>query len=283
MELRATLQFEEKISGWANMSSTIRGIWGRTLKKTYCLQRNVACEECGMNNCSYYNVFKKKYGDFENYHPYIIYPDSIGGKRATIVFKFFGWVCNHYDKLLISIMKLSEMPVIIKGRRCFFVIEKITDYKKRIIYALNDTKVIKPDIEDIIYTPQDKDRAKIDILTPFRQKHKGHLISDFRPSVFAFSVYKRLKFFNKHFCENAINLPEYPVFDELKVINSNIQWTERLRRSYRQNTIMSLGGLTGSVEIINLSPEVYGIIIAGERLHCGKQTTFGNGKYVVRG
>ena len=55
-------------------------------------------------------------------------------------------------------------------------------------------------------------------------------------------------------------------------------WT---RYSSRQDQKMKLGGVIGEWQFDNLSPELAKLLYIGQWLHCGKNATFGLGKYQI--
>ena len=74
--------------------------------------------------------------------------------------------------------------------------------------------------------------------------------------------------------KELINLSE-----NIKTLQYDLKWFDWERYSYRQNRRMILGGLVGQIVFEgNLSP-FHDLIKAGEIFHCGKNTSFGLGKY----
>lgn len=54
-----------------------------------------------------------------------------------------------------------------------------------------------------------------------------------------------------------------------------------MRYSSRQDQKMKLGGVIGEWQFKNLSPELAKLLYLGQWLHCGKNATFGLGKYRI--
>jgi hypothetical protein len=281
LELNVTLAFEDDMVGWQNMSSTIRGIWGRSLRRAYCYQRRLSCLDCEMKNCTYMTIFEKKYGEHEQFHPYVIRAEEVRDRKLRVTFKFFGWLCKHYDKLLLSILRMEESMVIIKSKRYPFIIETVKGFDGSLFYRKGESKVRKPLIQKLTYTPELFNQANLDFITPFRQKYRGRLMSRFYPQPFLDNLFKRVLFFNDNFTYEKLSLPDNIETDSLKVVSENMRWLENYRRSFSQQDKMSLGGLVGKVGITGLSPEASGLLKLGEYFQAGKQTTFGNGCYRV--
>ena len=281
LEIVVTFAVDEEINDWFNVSSSIRGIWGRALRRAYCYQRRLNCLDCSLKNCTYITIFEKKYGDYEQFHPYIISLLSLEKNRVTVSFKFFGWLCEHYDKLIISILRMEEGELILKGKRYPITVELLKDQKDNIIYIADNPSIKKPVVSKISFTPQLFGAACLHLSTPFRQKYSGHLMSRFIAPPFISNLHKRICFFNEHFTCNKMLLPQSIETEGLKVLKDETKWVENLRRSFSQKKTMSLGGLVGKVEFSGLNPDAAGILKLGELFHAGKQTTFGNGRYTI--
>ncbi|GAB5046633.1 hypothetical protein TdN_10250 [Thermodesulfovibrio sp. TK110] len=68
---------------------------------------------------------------------------------------------------------------------------------------------------------------------------------------------------------------------EVKVKDSKLRWFDWERYSYRQNRRMILGGLIGTITFEGNIGPFLSILKAGEIFHCGKNTSFGLGKYRI--
>lgn len=281
IELKLTLKFTDTINNWQNISSTIRGIWGRALKKIFCYQKNIDCINCSMRGCPYFILFEKKYGEYEQYHPYIIFPESSDNDTAIVNFKFFGWICDDFDKIFLSLLSLNTLPVIVKGKKINFYIESILDSNDNIVYQRNNAKTYRPVPQVLEFLPKPIEKVTVHFVRPYRQKYQGKLLSEFKKQPFFDYLLNRIRFINLYFNDKSMNLPEEIDSSKIKLIESKILWEEQLRKSFRQKSKMSLGGLVGTVVLESLPPDAYGILKLGEYLHTGKQTTFGNGKYII--
>jgi len=70
---------------------------------------------------------------------------------------------------------------------------------------------------------------------------------------------------------------------EVRVKQNSLRWFDWERYSARQDTRMKLGGFIGDIIFEgNINPFM-SLIRVGELIHVGKGTTFGLGKYEVRG
>jgi len=122
------------------------------------------------------------------------------------------------------------------------------------------------------------DSCNIDITTPMTIKDHGMILSSFEVEPFLKAVYRRiyiLNCFENNECEEHfdIRLP--------KLVNQELSRDSVRRYSFRKDEAMVLSGIKGRVELENIDKELLGILIAGEILHVGKNSSFGFGKYKI--
>jgi len=67
--------------------------------------------------------------------------------------------------------------------------------------------------------------------------------------------------------------------EEVRMVKNELQWHDWRRYSFRQDQAMLLGGMIGSVTYSGALGEFIPLIELCARLHIGKQTTFGLGKF----
>nr|WP_243385246.1 CRISPR system precrRNA processing endoribonuclease RAMP protein Cas6 [Caviibacterium pharyngocola] len=60
-----------------------------------------------------------------------------------------------------------------------------------------------------------------------------------------------------------------------------LRWQDWTRYSYRQKQKMKLGGVVGSWQLSNVPAEWVKLLYLGQWLHCGKNATFGLGRYKI--
>jgi CRISPR/Cas system endoribonuclease Cas6 (RAMP superfamily) len=63
--------------------------------------------------------------------------------------------------------------------------------------------------------------------------------------------------------------------------DGNIRWRDWERYSARQDARMKMGGFVGEVEYAGAIGEFVPLLKLGERVHIGKGTGFGLGRYVI--
>lgn len=276
--LRIIFRTDEALKASEDLSSAIRGLWGRSLKQIYCFQKQLDCKDCSLDNCTYYVLFEKKLNQSEQFHPYIIQAHTSTTGVITAQISFFGWICQHSEKLLLSIINLDGTTLIRGGQKHTLNLERIVDSQKTTILQRGNSKVQKPFIRELQYRPQEMDCFDMTLLSPFRQKYKGKLMNVFVWEAFAKSLINRIRYLDTFFNHGKLEIPSDIDIDGVQVMDRNTRWDEKQRMSFRQDARMSIGGLVGTVRLKGVSPQMLGILKLARYLHAGKQTTFGNGK-----
>lgn len=263
-----------------DFSSAFRGIFFKILKRKFCFKKNISCANCGFEDCLYYNIFEKKYGDYLRFHPYIIEHLETGKNKLIVNYKFFGRFAENFNDIMNTILQTQTEQLRYKNKYYSIRINSINDDSSNSLYEENRSKIYIAPIKKISYLPQRIEQIRLTFLTPFRIKYKNKLSDEFKIDAFMRNLKQRVNFFYKYFESERSNIPAIKDYDGIE-FESQTKWVEMIRHSNRQNKKMKLGGILGKVILKNLSSEVYGLIKIGEIIHVGKQTTFGLGKYVV--
>lgn len=67
-----------------------------------------------------------------------------------------------------------------------------------------------------------------------------------------------------------------------EIYYSKCTWIELKRFSNKQKKLLAMGGIVGKITIKNPSDKLIKILVAGEVLQIGKNTSFGLGQYKLR-
>ena len=283
IDLKILVKFEKEISENWDYSSAFRGIFGRILKKTYCLQKNIECNSCVFDNCIYYMLFEKKYDNTISFRPYIIRHDHSSSEKNSILleFKLIGTLTEYFDQIAFVLIKLQKHHLLIRGKKYFFRIEKIVDKNtNNEIFNSEEGKILKINPQKILYDFPKFNHLKINFVTPLRMKYKNKLMNNFNFEAFINSLHKRLLFLNENFGDNDLVIP-VPSYEGIVVEKKQFVWKEFYRKSYRQHQKMSLGGIIGYAVLKNVDEKTFINLKLGEIFHAGKQTAFGMGKYLI--
>jgi CRISPR/Cas system endoribonuclease Cas6 (RAMP superfamily) len=69
--------------------------------------------------------------------------------------------------------------------------------------------------------------------------------------------------------------------EEVTIEHNNSRWYDWQRYSTRQDTDMKLGGIIGEVTYTGELEQFIPLLLLGEYIHVGKNTSFGLGKYII--
>jgi hypothetical protein len=284
--------------------STFRGVFGHALKRTVCALRQVECEKCLLaTKCLYAQVFETaKAGDSQCNRatppkPYVIEPPDIpdtqlpAGASFDLQLLLFGEINDSLAYFIYAFKEIGRLGIGKKRGvgRSRFQVESI---------HLNDAKIYDADSErldcpqpgnyvsfpDGSHPLKPVDTIKVTCETPLRLKLDNHLHAQLEFHVLVRALLRRVS----TLC-NAYGSGE-PAFDyrglvtdarEVKALQSDLRWIDIRRYSNRQLQAMLMGGMTGSVTYRGRLSPYLPLLRAGERLHIGKQSTFGLGKIKV--
>ncbi len=278
IQLKVFLTIED-LPNHLDYSSGIRGIWGRNLKKIFCLQRNIECNECEFTNCNYLELFEKHTNVGTDYRPYIIYQEK-NSKYIQINFTFFGEIIHQYENIILPIIQLNDKDYFFKGQKKKIFIHHIKDSHNKLIYIDNEIQD-NPRISSIIISNNYEKDNLIKFESPLRMKYNSNLMRDFNKEAFVKNLYRRVSFMYKHYNNKQERLNDYNNNLLDFSYSANLRWYEKHRNSLRQKQKMSIGGLIGDIIFKDISQELYQLLQIGEVIHIGKQSSFGNGKYKI--
>jgi len=253
------------------IGSMIRGALGYSLKKVTCINPSYACKECfAQENCLYYDFFERK----NSYHRY-----RLDFPLESDLFEFsiylYGDAKEKLPYLLSALYKLLSENGLgknrVKYKEFFFYIgEEMVYDGKWFQIPKNYTNSFQLDR----YSPN----IKLQLLSPLRIKKDNSFAGSNELDLVDIlnSIYQRyLKLTNK-------KLSRLPFEPQYEIIEQNLYWKKLTRYSNRQKTKMSMDGLMGKMEIVNLDKNSYKLLKLGEITGVGKQTVMGLGKIKIK-
>jgi len=118
--------------------------------------------------------------------------------------------------------------------------------------------------------------------TPVSIKYQGQFIEGFSGEALGRALVRRLSILSmfEELTEEDITCELKEGFPRIK--GQNVEQGEVSRYSSRKDAYVKLRGIKGSVQLGEPSQEWLDMLLAGEIVHIGKNTSFGFGKYVVR-
>ena len=290
--------------------STFRGVFGHGLKQVVCALKRQDCNDCLLREkCVYAFVFelpaltnqptdKKRIAAPP--HPYVIEPPESTkvhyrqGDSFDFELILFGKANNYLPYFIYAFDQIGNLGLgkRINGARGGFRLKKVTA-KNQAIYSDDDKKIkgdYKPEVlglDDFSHSPKNSvEVLTIKLITPLRLKFQNKLEASLPFHVLTRAMFRRISsLFNYH--GNGEPPLDYKGLVEkarlVEVKQSSLQWYDWRRYSNKQDQEMLMGGIVGEVtyegDITNFLP----LLRFCEKVHLGKQTSFGLGKIEIAG
>ncbi len=286
--------------------STIRGVFGVALKHVVCALKQNACETCLLNTrCLYAQVFeppkpeqvKDRTKDGAVSHPFVIEPPSTRqtrfepGESFEFNLLLFGESNQSLPYFIYAFDRMGQygMGKRLAGSAGTFKIESVS-WNGDILYTDKEKKLILPELmEHLSVSPvgiQSDDTLELTLVlkTPLRLKYKNQLKADLPFKVLVSAMLRRLSSLMEQFgCgEPALDYKGL-VFraNNVRTVSSDITWIDWRRYSNRQEQSMLMGGMIGAVTFEGQIAEYLPLLRFCEKVHVGKQTSFGLGQLEI--
>ncbi|MGB9628868.1 MAG: CRISPR system precrRNA processing endoribonuclease RAMP protein Cas6, partial [Thermodesulfobacteriota bacterium] len=125
---------------------------------------------------------------------------------------------------------------------------------------------------------------RLKFLTPTRLKYDEKLTPHLEFHILLRNLLRRISLLSYFHCGEEVNIDFKAMIEEskkIRVIKSDLEWSDWERYSNRQSTKMRMGGLIGEVFFEGDFGPFWPYLFLGEYLHVGKGTSFGLGKYKI--
>jgi len=296
----------------AYKGSTLRGAFGTVFKDTVCVVEHRDCDRCILKlKCAYPDIFDtpipegsarmRKYERAP--HPFVIDPpletrqfykpnDSLSFGLTLI-----GKAVDYLPYFIYAFERMGVRNGIGKGRRFGggrFEVEnvgwvdaggteqQVYDGKKKVL-----SNSFKPlTINDLLgpASTTNGHSVTVNYLTPTRITfdHQLHTYPEFH--VVIRNLLRRLSNLAYFHCGQELNLDFKGLIESAKQVETRdgqVHWRDWERYSARQDTKMKMGGFVGKVQYAGELREFVALLKLGERVHVGKATGFGLGRYEV--
>ena len=298
VKLHFELEIVEDTTMPVTKASAIRGGIGEMLLRANCIKDRV-CEKCDFESeCIVQRtMYSKLDREVElvsdvNSVGYIIEcedyrEDYLAGDVLPFNLILFGKTIVYFNQYLQAVYALGQSGI---GKfHSRFVIKQVTNNRKQPIldgFNVNMSMYQYDTLENYIkYRRKQiigKDINKIIFKTPLTIKHNGEFMNEFNMDIIVKAVQRRLYILN---CYEG-NYDNEIYEKELSHVTINGQDVKRknvTRYSNRKNSKMDLKGVRGEVIVDRLPDDVIDVLIAGEIIHVGKNTSFGFGRYHLAG
>lgn len=284
--------------------STFRGVFGRALKKTVCALRLRDCKTCLLkNNCLYALVFETAdtVDSSSNSriaatpHPFVIEPpceektDYKEGEFFNFNLILFGEVNRSIPYFVYA---LSQMGTDGIGRKRNntggrFVLKDVLSGGK-LVYSSENQKIetenaySRLELKSPQAPEEEISRLRLDLITPLRLKFENRLNADLPFHVLIRAALRRVSSLFSFYNNGEPELDYRGLVkraEEVCIKENQLKWYDWRRYSFRQEQGMLMGGITGKVVYEGKIAEFIPLLELCEKLHIGKQTAFGLGKF----
>lgn len=278
--------------------STIRGAFGRALRRIACMTDQKECRQCPLyRSCPYTAIFEtpppeghdlQKFSQIPN--PYVIEPPQWGrrvvepGENISFNFVLYGRSRSHLPLVIYAMQKAFAYDVG-HGRASLVKVAVLLGDSEETIYEPQYQHVKNHENNSVIAV-SNAEEVTVQISTPLRLQKNGKPLGPEEISSHAFlmTLLRRFSLLEEFQNGSRLELDFTALSAKTRAvpIYSELVWQDWTRFSSRQNQKMSLGGVVGALKFRSLPPEFRMLLAAGQLTHLGKNSSFGLGKYLLK-
>lgn len=285
-------------------ASALRGGMGHALLTTNCI-RDEKCEACDFSkDCL---VQRMMYPEMKIRPEFMKTKDSEGfvfecedtreyfeaGDELEFNLMLIGRTIVYFNQYLQAFSYLGMLGLGVEHVR--FQIAKVTNtlgetlvegtsvYKERLTVMYVSDYVRYRFSSGEIKRMLDADRCRMVFQSPLSLKFQGKMQEDFRPDALFAAIERRVYILNCYegLSEEGENI-ERPAEEHLPIVEKEKVWPVKMKRySGTQNSKVTFSGIRGWCDLKGLDESMMQLLLAGELLHIGKNTSFGFGKYTL--
>lgn len=298
VKLHFTIAFTESATLSVNKVSALRGGMGEMLLRANCI-RDRHCETCDFETeCI---VRRTMYSKFEEKPAYVTSGESIGyvlecenymtefpcGSTMDFNLLLFGRTIVYLNQYLQAFYALGMNGL--GNQSAKFRIVSLTNTNKQEILSGNQVYmknyVVRPVSDYVEYRLKkllrNDMKGKLVFKTPLTLKYQNEFLQEFQMEAILNAIKRRIQILdyfegiqNDFYYDYQVPVPE--------IIRQEHRFVKVKRYSSRQGDHMFLKGIEGCFQMPEVPPETLPLLLAGELLHIGKNTSFGFGRYQVK-
>lgn len=284
--------------------SAWRGLLGFGLRRTACVTRQPVCDGCLLRHTCVYSTFfespaqPQADGRYQRLpHPFVLEPDLETGRElqpgdpARLGVTLLGPYAAQAPYLIHALQLAGERGLGREGRRFRVVaLERESSVGTGVWDRVYDTEsgeyhahLVPP----VAVPERPPASLRLRLLTPLRIKRQGHFIGarDFAPADLLRHLCTRVEHLARLYGSDGSGVDWtslYGCVDKVHLGAADLRWHEWTRYSSRQDTLMQMGGLLGTVELDGEGLAAFWPALwLGQWLHVGKGTSFGLGGYRI--
>jgi len=282
--------------------STLRGAFGRALRKAACVTGHSQCHGCGFRaQCTYGYIFdpapanQPLHPSFQDGLPrYVIQPPALGahqlnaGQQQRFAVLLMPQTQSHQALVMHTLRATVEQELLLSS-----TFTLLHTQASQVAAAENANRTADVNHRHTPQHPQTTRQTTVTLRwhTPLRLQVQGKPL--FKPQqlnaeTLVMALLRRnlqwLQMMGHRESEalQATNLNALNAAKACTLNTSNMQWHDIQRHSSTQNTKVPLGGLIGSAQLYGPTQalqELGPLLQLGEQIHIGKETVMGLGRY----
>jgi len=290
--------------------STFRGVFGHALKKVVCALKRQDCKDCLLREkCVYSFVFetpsaRDDHGSRKRIasppHPYVIEPpdntktDYEKGESFDFTLLLFGRANDYLPYFIYAFEQMGKMGIgrRIEGKRPAFKLVSVAADDNP-VYSSQDNKIREGEFtQDLVaedHLPEEYKTIhslELTLQTPLRLKFENSLHANLSFHILVRAMLRRVSSLTNYHGDGEPPLDYRGMVkraESVEINDSSLKWFDWKRYSNRQDQSMLMGGITGKVRYSGNLGEFVPLIKFCEKVHIGKQTSFGLGKIKITG
>ncbi|HOV84909.1 MAG TPA: CRISPR system precrRNA processing endoribonuclease RAMP protein Cas6 [Syntrophobacteraceae bacterium] len=288
--------------------STLRGAFGLALLRSACVLRQQKCPTCLLRRkCIYSYTFETplwgENGELRRYaaapHPFVLTLEvgreevHEAGSEFEFAVTLVGRAVDFLPYYVHAFQRMGETGIG-KGRGRFEVLRVLEmDVGDEIAGPVYEGGVLRVPrtvlgLEDALAVAGELsgDGVTLDLLTPLRLVYGGELCREPAFHVLVRNLLRRLHNLTLFHCDDGAPPPDGALIDLAEQVvpdRRDIRWHDWERYSHRQERRMKLGGLLGKISYRGDLAPFLPLLVLGSWVNLGKNTSFGLGRYRVKG
>lgn len=282
----------------ANKASSLRGGMGEMLLRVNCV-RDRECEYCDFQKeCV---VQRMMYSQFEMKPEFMSKGDSVGyilscenyekffSEGDTFEFEIilFGKNIVYFNQYLQALYALGQQGIGKYNAR--FVITEVKNVHGKHILDENNIYMERYEIEQVSdYIARRRRQIQKEGLqnviyfhTPLTLKYQGSFLQKFQMDAIVRAAQRRV-YMLEAFEGNDVEEWYYSEYEIPELLHQKERSISVRRYSHRKEAAMFLKGIVGELRLDSIPERTLDLLLAGELLHIGKNTSFGFGRYIIR-
>ena len=284
--------------------STFRGVFGLALKKVACALKRQECADCLLKNrCLYARVFEtplalgvpKGSRISAPPHPFVIEPpltermEFRAGDNLACDLLLFGEVNHSFPYFVYAFEQMGAIGIgkRVNGSRGRFTLKAVKKGAVSIYSESDQSLRLSEPVQDLIPGDGGNSNSSIRIRldTPLRLKFENEIKADLPFHVLVRATLRRVSSLLNTWGDGEPDLDYKGLIEraaDVRTADNALRWFDWKRYSNRQERKMFMGGMLGSVIYEGDLGAYLPLLHFCDKVHLGKNTSFGLGKIQVQ-